>query len=228
MLASMILFAAEQPAALPPPPRPSPVMTAPQRLNTDVPLIGEDDYPEAAMFSDAAGITAFVLTIGTNGRPTACQVTDSSGHPVLDVTACTLVRQRARFAPGTLDGKPVESRWRSRIVWKMPDQSHVMIDPAQAGNAKTRPEPRDALLALDPRLSAQRAGMANVAGRTSFVRLDVDTGGNVMRCGLDGGDADAAQAGQACPLFQGKKLFTPAFDRDGNAVPDRVRVKIRW
>ena len=232
----MIWFAAlsalttQQPAAPPvyAPPAPSPIYRSPQRLDTEVPLIGEDDYPKAAMFSDAAGVTALMLTIGTNGRPTACQVTDSSGHPVLDVTACTLVRQRARFAPGTLNGKPVESRWRSRIVWKMPDESHVMVDPRAAGNAKTAPVPRDALLEIDPRVAVAGSGMAGTAGRTNFVWLDVDTVGKVMRCTLDGGDGEGALAARACPLFLGQKLFVPGFDRDGNAVPDRVRVKVRW
>ncbi len=233
MVAAILLTVQASPAAPPvyappAPPLPSPVYTAPQRLGTDVPLIGEEDYPKAAMFSDAAGVTALMLTIGTNGRPTGCQIMDSSGHPVLDVTACTLVRQRARFAPGTLNGKPVESRWRSRIVWKMPDESHVMVDPRASGNAKTAPVPRDALLDIDPRAALAGSGMVGSAGRTNFVWLDVDTVGKVMRCTLDGGDGEGALAARTCPLFLGQKLFVPGFDRDGNAVPDRVRVKVRW
>lgn len=233
ILSAAMLLATQQadaPTAYAPPapPLPSPVYTAPQRLGTDVPLIGEDDYPKAAMFSDAEGVTALMLTIGANGRPTGCQIMDSSGHAVLDVTACTLVRQRARFAPGTLNGKPVESRWRSRIVWKMPDEGHVMVDPRAAGSAKTAPVPRYALLDIDPRAAVAGSGMAGTAGRTNFVWLDVDTVGKVMRCTLDGGDGEGALAARACPLFLGQKLFVPGFDRDGNAVPDRVRVKVRW
>lgn len=212
----------------PAPPLPSAEYQGPVRLNTNLPLIGEDDYPTAAMFNDAAGVTELMLSIGTKGRATACAVTASSGFPQLDITACALVRQRARFTPATLGGRPVEGRWRSRIVWKLPDESHVMLDPAQTGTAKIKVQPRDAFLEIDPRLSAQRAGVAGVAGQTSFVALDTDTGGRVMRCTLTGGNADPAQAGHACKLFQGQRLFIPAFDANGNAVPDRVRVKVRW
>ena len=38
----------------------------------------------------------------------------------------------------------------------------------------------------------------------------------------------APSAARACDLFAGKKLFVPGFDRDGNAVPDQLRVKVRW
>ena len=83
-----------------------------------------------------------MLTVGPNGRASACDVVMGSGFPQLDVTACTLVRQRARFTPATHNGKPVESKWRSRVVWQLPDASYVMVDPRAAGSARTKPEPR--------------------------------------------------------------------------------------
>jgi TonB family protein len=230
--AALLIDAVQTPAprvfAPPAPPSPSPAMTGPVRLQTDVPLIGEDDYPVQAQFDDQAGITTFVLTVGTTGRATGCSVAVSSGHPQLDVTACTLVRQRARFRPATLDGKPVESRWRSRVVWQIPDASYVMIDPRAAGNARTPPAPLDALGDLEPRRIAERAYATGARSGSSYALLEIDTVGKVMRCALDGGDAAGAYATLGCPLLLGQKLFTPAFDRDGNAVPDRVRVKIRW
>lgn len=214
--------------APPAPPLPSPVITGPVRLQKDVPLIGEDDYPPQALFGDQSGSTTFVLTVATNGRASACTVAITSGFPQLDVTACTLVRQRARFSPATENGKPVEGRWRSRVVWQIPDSSYLMVDPRGAGTARTPPEPRDDFYAREPRRVAQRARASGARGGSSFALLDIDTVGAVMRCTLDGGDADAAFASLGCPLLQGQKLFTPGFDRDGNAVPDRVRVKIRW
>ena len=234
MLFAVILLASAQAAppprvfAPPAPPSPSPVIIGPQRLQKDVPLIGEDDYPPLALFDDKSGITTFVLTVGTNGRATACSVAISSGFPQLDITACTLVRQRARFTPATLNGKPVEGRWRSRIVWQIPDDSYLMVDPRATGSARTQPEPRAEFYAREPRRIAQRAYASGARSGSSYALLDVDTVGSVMRCTLDGGDADGAFAALACPLLLGQKLFTPGFDRDGNAVSDRVRVKIRW
>jgi TonB family protein len=214
--------------APPAPPLPSPIITGPVRLQKDVPLIGEDDYPQQAQFDDQSGATTFVLTVGTKGRASACDVVTGSGFPQLDVTACTLVRQRARFAPATQGGKPVESKWRSRVVWQLPDSSYLMVDPRAAGNARTPPEARDDFFAREPRRIAQRAYASGARSGSSYALIDIDTVGSVMRCTLDGGDADGAFASLACPLLLGQKLFTPAFDRDGNAVPDRVRVKIRW
>lgn len=231
-LAWLLLAAQTTPAAprvyAPPPPLPSPNVTGPVRLGTEVPMIGEDDYPEQAMFDDAEGITAIMLTVGTNGRATACSVTANSGHPQLDISACALARQRARFTPARLNGKPIESEWRSRIRWVLPNEGYVMVDPRAAGSAKTAPVPRYALLDIDPRAAVAGSGMAGTAGRTNFVWLDVDTVGKVMRCTLDGGDGEGALAARACPLFLDQKLFVPGFDGDGNAVPDRVRVKVRW
>lgn len=243
MLVAAILMVASQsqPQAVPPlpppvprvfappaPPLPSPITTGAVRLQTDIPLISEDDYPEHALFDDQSGSTTFSLTVGTNGRGSACSVLTSSGFPQLDVTTCTLVRQRARFTPATRDGKPVESQWRSRVVWKLPDAGYVMIDPRASGKASIKPEPRDEFYDLELQIEAQREDPPGDLAASSFVLLDVDTVGAVMRCTLAGGNAAADVAARACPMFVGRKLFDPAFDDEGNAVPDRVRVKIRW
>lgn len=214
--------------APPPPPLPSPNVTGLVRLGTEVPMIGEDDYPEQAMFDDAEGITAIMLTVGTNGRATACSVTASSGHPQLDISACALARQRARFTPARLNGKPIESEWRSRVRWVLPNEGYVMVDPRQAGSAKTPPAPRDELLSIDPRVAAWRAGVRGPVRGKSYVWLDLDRTGSVTRCTLDGGDADAARTALACGLFAGQKLFVPGFDKENNAAADRVRVKVGW
>jgi TonB family protein len=233
MLMQLALALAVQHPAAPPvyappaPPLPSPEVRAPVRINTHVPLIGEDDYPEAALFNDQAGTTTFRLTVGTNGRASACEVLDSSGSPQLDITTCTLVRQRARFTPATRNGTPVESGWRSRIVWQIPDSSYVMVDPARAGDARVKPQPRADFYAIDPRAAPQGGNMIYPLGLSSFMYIDVDATGKVTQCSADGTMA-APLATQACSLFRGKKLFFPAADRDGDAVSDRVRVKVRW
>jgi TonB family protein len=232
MLSIAILLAAQASPAPrvftpPAPPLPSPDMRGPVRINTDVPLIGEDDYPEQALFDDQGGITTVRLTVGTNGRASACEVVESSGHPQLDVTTCALVRQRARFQPATLNGKPVESRWRSRIVWQIPDASYAMIDPERAGDARVKAVPRQDFHAIEPRAALPGGEMPNAVGQSSFVLLAVDTAGKITSCAVDGNDTGPIAA-RACSLFRGRKLFFPAADRDGDAVSDRVRVKVRW
>lgn len=226
MMMIAVLMIAAQAAAPPPPPAPS--IQGPVRINTDAPLIGEDDYPEQAMFDDAEGVTAFVLTIGTNGRATGCDVTASSGHAQLDIRACALVRQRARFTPARQASRAVESQWRSRVRWVLPNNGHVMVDPRVAGRAKTPPAPRPEFKDIDPRIAAWGAGVRGPASGRSFVLLDIDTAGVVTRCVPDGSTADAARSALACGLFKGNKLFVPGFDTESNAIPDRVRVKIGW
>jgi TonB family protein len=62
------------------------------------PVITPRDYAEASAGDDAGIVTASV-TVDAAGRPQACRVTETSGHPRLDRATCALLRRRARFEP---------------------------------------------------------------------------------------------------------------------------------
>ena len=62
-----------------------------------------------------------MVSIGTDGKVTNCEVTRSSGSPELDKTTCDLMRRRARFTPATDgDGNPTSGEYASSVRWQIP------------------------------------------------------------------------------------------------------------
>jgi len=107
------------PPSAPPPPRFTPKNPAAKGSPQD--WVTTDDYPARALREERGGTVGFRLTIGPDGRPSVCEVTSSSGSPDLDETACTLLKRRGRFAPGTDgEGKPTAGYYSSRFKWVIP------------------------------------------------------------------------------------------------------------
>lgn len=127
MLSSLIALAAaqgvSQPAAgiaPPPPPPPAPVAPSPPRQVAG--SISNDDYPADAILAEQQGSTAFTITVGPDGVPSDCRVTESSGSESLDKASCDLVTQRFRYDPARdPSGRPITSEISRRVVWKLPE-----------------------------------------------------------------------------------------------------------
>ena len=80
-----------------------------------------DDYPAAALRDNLQGTTGFRLTIGPNGRVTACAVTSSSGSAALDQATCRILRSRARYTPARdSGGNPTDGTDSGRVTWRLP------------------------------------------------------------------------------------------------------------
>ncbi|NUQ17776.1 MAG: energy transducer TonB [Sphingomonas sp.] len=85
-----------------------------------VKLFSYDDYPAEAVRNRWQGDVVVELTVGGEGRATACNVVRSSGYKVLDDATCTIMVRRARFMPPVdAQGRPVAThviappiRWR--------------------------------------------------------------------------------------------------------------------
>lgn len=108
-------------APMPPAPKPVPVRLKPR--GNPASWVTNDDYPAAAIRAEEQGRTAFSLTVGTDGKPTACTVTASSGSVSLDGAACRLLMRRARFVPGSDgDGNPAGGTYRNSFSWQIPDE----------------------------------------------------------------------------------------------------------
>ena len=56
--------------------------------STPLPWYTFDDYPMKAFTEQWKGASAFELLVGTDGRPTACTITRSSGYATLDRQTC--------------------------------------------------------------------------------------------------------------------------------------------
>ena len=75
------------------------------------------DYPRAGREARRGHDVVIELTVGTNGRVSACRVTDPSPDPEADAITCRLATQRFVFRPRlNATGEPVVGifRWRQR------------------------------------------------------------------------------------------------------------------
>jgi periplasmic protein TonB len=110
------------PAPPAPPPPPRTVEPARARANLSS-YVSNDDYPPSALRANEEGTTGFRLTVGPDGRVTACTVTSSSGSTALDNTTCRLMRSRARFTPARdNNNQPTTDSASGRIRWQIQDE----------------------------------------------------------------------------------------------------------
>jgi protein TonB len=112
------------PAPPPPAPPPPPRTVEPARARANLSsYVSNDDYPPSALRANEEGTTGFRLTVGPDGRVTACTVTSSSGSSALDSTTCRLMRSRARFTPARdSTGQPTTDSATGRIRWQIQDE----------------------------------------------------------------------------------------------------------
>ncbi len=107
----------------PPPPPPPPVAKRPNPSPKGNPgnWANSNDYPNRALQQEREGTTGFRVTVGPDGRVSACSITSSSGHQDLDDATCKNVTRRGRFDPA-LDsqGNPTSGSWASRVRWQIP------------------------------------------------------------------------------------------------------------
>ena len=104
-----------------------PVVVLPARGGNPVPTgnpglwVTTNDYPSEALREEREGLVGFSLTIGADGRVSACKVTSSSGHDDLDAAACSLITQRARFDPArNAKGIAKTGQYANRVRWQIP------------------------------------------------------------------------------------------------------------
>ena len=80
----------------------------------------QENYPARAIRDETEGSVGVRVTIGSNGRVTACSVTSSSGSSVLDEAACDGMTRYARYNPALDDaGNPTTGSASTRIVYQL-------------------------------------------------------------------------------------------------------------
>ena len=84
--------------------------------------VTNDDYPPSAKRNEESGTTGVRVEVGTDGKPTGCSVTSSSGSGTLDDAACRLLMRRAKFTVAKdADGNALPFSWNSRFTWRLED-----------------------------------------------------------------------------------------------------------
>ena len=80
----------------------------------------QDNYPGDALRAEKQGRVGVRVTIGPDGRVTACSVTSSSGTPSLDSAACDGMQRYARYNPALDDeGHPTTGAASTAIVYRL-------------------------------------------------------------------------------------------------------------
>lgn len=97
--------------------------------NADSWAVFQKLYPRRALAAREEGAVGFKVTIDKAGTVTGCQVTRSSGHPLLDQETCTLITLNAQFQPEPdLTGSQVRTR-DGTIAWKLPASGTQLAAP---------------------------------------------------------------------------------------------------
>lgn len=88
-----------------------------QRL---VSYVNDTDYPDRALRANETGNSVARLTVGADGRVTACVTVASSGSKSLDEATCSVFSKRARFSPAIgSDGRPTADAHIGRLRWRL-------------------------------------------------------------------------------------------------------------
>ena len=93
-------------------------------------------YPKRALEAREEGAVGFTVTLDSKGDVTNCQVTRSSGHPLLDQETCKLVTLNAVFKPDPSMGPSQTKTHDGMITWRLPNSTGPLAAPvAVASNA---------------------------------------------------------------------------------------------
>jgi protein TonB len=109
------------PAAPPvPPPPPSQARGVSPKNQSSWASRIQDNYPARALREEKQGTVGVSVTVGADGRVSACSVTSSSGTPDLDSAACEGMQRYARFDPAlNAAGQPTSAQWSTRITYRL-------------------------------------------------------------------------------------------------------------
>jgi protein TonB len=109
------------PPAAPPAPPPPPSQARPARPDGQERWQRRiiENYPSRALRREIEGTVGVSVTVGADGRVSACRVTRSA-DPILDEAACADMTRYARFEPA-LDaaGNPTTGSWSTNIVYQI-------------------------------------------------------------------------------------------------------------
>jgi protein TonB len=86
-------------------------------------------YPARALAAREEGAVGFSVTLDNKGDVVGCQVTHSSGHPLLDNETCKLITLNAQFKPDPSLAPSQTKTSQGVITWKLPNSTAVLAAP---------------------------------------------------------------------------------------------------
>jgi TonB family protein len=80
----------------------------------------DDGYPREALEQGLEGVTAFRALIAADGRAKQCEITQSSGHEILDTATCEKVIDHGRFEAARDErGRKTQGWYDGRLNWSI-------------------------------------------------------------------------------------------------------------
>lgn len=177
-------------------------MSPPQPINPQY-WFSPYDYPFQAGYRGEQGDTGYRLTVAKGGRVIHCEITQSSGSPMLDTKFCSKTMGRNLFR-GALDrdGQRILGVYRSRMRWIVPE----------------KPAP-DRFIPADILLWVQKLPDGFPNPLPVQLNLLVDEAGNIEACEPAFAKMPIALAKTACDQTLAKLKPAPA--RDSGNMPGR-------
>ena len=86
-------------------------------------------YPPRALAAHEEGAVGFTVTLNNKGDVTDCQVTHTSGHPLLDEGTCKVITMNAVFKPDPNLGPSQTKTHEGLITWKLPQWATSLAPP---------------------------------------------------------------------------------------------------
>ena len=137
MLLRFALASAVLAAAIPAAAAETPDKEKRMRQMTEVML---KNYPPRALAAGDQGAVFFIVKLDDKAHPTSCEVTHSSGHPLLDAETCAMIVRHGVFKSVIgPDGKLKQSTHEGVVNWRIPGAAPVAVK-AIPVTASTKPE----------------------------------------------------------------------------------------
>ncbi len=101
------------------PPEPKDLSEKARPKNNKNRWVTTNDYPSRSLQREEEGTSRLNLTVGANGRVTACSASGASA--ALNNAACKNARRRARFHPAKdKSGRPTTGSYSTSVRWQIP------------------------------------------------------------------------------------------------------------
>jgi TonB family protein len=176
-----------------------------------IPLV---DYP-AGIVAKGEEVVMAAFTSGPGGVTTQCRIVQRSHVPALDDATCSILRSRARFAPGG----------EQRILFRWLGQPEKDTLPSRA-------ERGDPLIVFPPGnisnddypIEALRGGESGSVGYD----IDVTAIGRPVACRIGRSSGSTALDSTTCSLLVRRAIFLPAVDGKGRPVAGTYRGWLTW
>jgi TonB family protein len=185
------------------------------------------DYPAEALRQGQQGETEFALILSSEGQPTDCRITRSSGSQLLDDATCRAMVERARFVPARDEHRrPVRSGYFSSVRWRIAADGTGSAVPGQRLRLRARARANLASYVRDDDYP-HRALWRSEQGTVTFV-LHIAPSGRVSDCVVLISSNSPSLDEKTCQIMEIRARFRPATDIEGNPAADRVTARITW